>query len=186
MRFLGRIGRLAAILIVLVPSTQVFGDDPSRKAIQADPADLARLGLKKPDGTAFTPTGAGVRIAVDEAINGVPQLNPPNDKMPGPGPLAGADGRVTILPKASNVQSDHATMVSGIIIGDKGIAPSSGIFAAGSNQIPDFLVDSQAMLLTVASGGRNASILNWSCAIPRAIPTGRASKCCGPTGPPGL
>lgn len=134
-----------------------LADTASRAAINASPAQLGGLGLP------VVPTGAGVKIAVAEAGEGIPELNPPNNFMPAAGPAGGQNGRVTIVATAGDVVGSHATMVSGIIIinTSDGVAQSSQVFAAGHGNLNDRILNSQTML---QAGGNNASILNWSLA----------------------
>lgn len=153
---------VALLLLAFVgQAPHALADADSLKAIHATPADLAAVGLTNPlNGNPFTPTGSGVIVAVAEAADGIPQLNPPNNKMAGAGT---ADGQINIVATPPDVVGSHATMVNGIIVGPtSSVAPSSRVVAAGHNTLDQRLQNSQALLSTVASGGQNASILNWS------------------------
>ena len=122
-----RLFRLLLVTIVTWWSGSTFGDDASRRAVGADPAQLAALKLQV-GGGAYVPTGAGVVVAIDESLmagNGTTQLNPPNNNMPNA-------AQVTINTPAIGVSS-HATMVTGIVVAPAtGVAPQATIFQAAA------------------------------------------------------
>ena len=167
------VGAVAATVLcghlVLSSSTAALADTASLLAIHADPASLTALGLKKPDGSPFVPTGAGERVAIVEAGDGIPQLSPANPAMPAAGPAAGANGLVTIVATPNDVLHSHATFVTGTV---NDVAGQAVLFEAGSNTTIERLQNCQTLL---SSGGgifKDASILNLSLSSTAGDPDG--------------